>query len=314
MNFEHDGSARTLPMQGALVITGRLSGPPAEPSPTCALVQWEFRASDQERLAWYGSQHDVTTGADGQFEVRGLKRFPIEHLTSLDPPPLLDLRVVASGFEDFHNTYSTGGARHFDCGTIELRPRVPQLELAPGYPIENGSLDHTQVRVSVRPEVAWEIHNSQKKPDGSLAIFLTQAVGGEPGPDRFECRSDQTGTAQQPFPDAPGDFALLLDRTGEGGIALHRRSDGRYESAETRKCRLDVDCRSMPSDGGPWSLGWKWKGLSCPSKHLTAEFEGERTQVEVTIPEDDATLWWLGENGEGGTMPAGGSLLHLTLP
>jgi hypothetical protein len=323
MIFEHNGSARTLSMQKGLAIIGRLSVPAGVPSPTRTRFSWEYLASDQDRYPWVGSQRDVATGADGEFEVRRLDHFPFEQTASLDPPHILDLTVVAPGFEDFHRTYSTGGARRFDCGVLNLKPIVPQMVLAPGFQIEERSLDYQHLRVSARPDIAWEVRNCLRELDGSLAIFLRREEGGEPGKERYHFWSDESGKDEyEPFPEAPGDFALL--DPGEVGVGLRRRSDGRYESVATRSCTLDVDCRSMPSNGGPWSLGWRWQGLWIGSSRITPEFEGERTRIELPIPEDEVTLWWSGSGmppdegpgaaGEGGTIPATGSLLHLTLP
>ena len=107
---------------------------------------------------------------------------------------------------------------------------------------------------------------------------------------------------------------MLVDKSGKRGVGLRRRADARYEAVATRTCKLDVDCRSMPSGIDPWILGWKWQGMSVATLRVSAEFEGEHTRFDVVLPEDGVTLWWTGGAGEGGSMPATGSPIRLTLP
>jgi len=248
---------------------------------------------------------------------------PIERTSNLDPPPNLDLTVEAPGFELFHRTYATGGARRFDCGVVALSPKKPQLTLAPGFQVDERSLESKQLRISARPDFAWMIRNCRRQLDGSLALFLESEGGGVSGKERFHFWSDATGKDDdETFPESPGDFALI--DPGDVGVALRLRADGLYEPVATRSCTLDIECSSMPTSGGPWILGWRWQGLSMAASQVTAEFEGERTRLELSIPEDGVTLWWSGSGippdvgagakGEGGTIPATGSLLHLTLP
>lgn len=323
MVFEHDGSPRTLSMHPGFAILGRISVPDGVASPTRARMLWEYRTTDRGRSVWRGALQVGPFGIGEQFEAHLVQQVPIERTVDLEPPSILDLKVDAPGFETFHKTYSTGGTRRFDCGVVELKPLVPQLVLAPGSHIDERSIEWRQLRVDARPDVSWTIRSARRQLDESLAIFLFRNTDAEPGEDRFRFSSDRTGDDDWgDFPENPGGFALI--ESGSEGVCLRRLADGRYESVATIRCTLDVECRSMPTGGGPWIVGWQWQGLSFAASRITPEFEGERTHVELSIPEDGVTLWWSGNEfppdakpgkpGEGGTLAATGSLVHVTLP
>lgn len=284
---------------------------------------WEYRATDQGRSFWRGAQAVGPLGIGGQFEAQGVKQVPIEQTADLEPPSSLHLRIDAPGFETFRGIYSTGGARRFDCGVVELKPLVPQLVLAPGFHIDERSIEWRQLRVAARPDVGWMIRSARRQLDESLAIFLFRDTETKSDEGRFRFTSDRTGDDDWgTLPENLGDFALI--DSGSEGVCLRRLADGRYESVATTRCTLDVECRSMPTGGGPWIVGWQWQGLSFAASRITPEFEGERTHVELSIPEDGVTLWWSGSGtppdaksgspGEGGAIPATGSLVHVTLP
>jgi hypothetical protein len=261
-------------------------------------------------------------GSDGVFEVRGLNSVPVERTANLDPPSTLDLEIRAPGFERYERSYSTGGARRFDCGAIELVPSLPQLVLTPGSSPEERSLEYGKLSISGHPEIEWVVLSARKEPDGSLSIFLDRDPEGEK--QAYRCWIETSGESLQPFPSSPGEFALLVDSTGEHGVGLRVRADRRYEAVATRKCRLEIDCRSLPSGRDAWVLGWRWQGMSIACSRVAAEFDGERTEIDLELPEDGVTLWWSGDGrrpettsgaaGDGGTMPATGSPIRLTLP
>jgi len=329
--FDHDGTPRTVEMQGPIVIHGRLHGPGEIPVRR-ASFEWshlhDAARAMEDMTAWGGATPGLALPEDGAFEIRSPSRTSPQEGSSLAPPPELLLHIDAPGYEPFEGVVALP-ARRVDCGTIVLTPRAPEIVLAPGHGLKVEDLESMWVRMDAVTDLAWFLHSAIARPDGTLALLLEQERKEGEGTDAlYRCqdpRSESAASSELPKPPSGliAVHALTRDH-GDAGWAFRRKTDGTYEALPRIDVRADVHCRTLPSTRRDWTIGWEWNGLWDTCALLGAESEGERRTFDWSFPAQGAKLWWSPSRWppwfdeipptESGTMAIEGASLRLELP
>lgn len=291
--FVHDGSARKLVLRRAFALVGRVvSDVTSQPVPN-ASAAWGCYEGKEYVWGWQSGSGLTPIGADGVFELRG-PGAPLTELQSpLDPPAHVTLTLHAPGFEPLEETFDTAGAQRFDCGELRLKPIGAQIVLAPGHELVPKSIEWMNLRLSSRPDTAWNIRNGALADDGSMNVYLVESDTSSKEVRLFDAWSVEK-SLQLPWPVEPSRWmvihVILGDRDEDW--LFERQSDGRYVAVPRREHEIVLECAALPAPDKRWGIGWAWKdqwgslGVEVPH-HV-----GEIGHVRFTAPAEGASLWW----------------------
>ncbi len=317
LEFEHDGSPRTLVLTGGRRITGRLAPPPGQAMPPRVDVSWYLRGRAltnrwvhvdpelPEAEPRRGSAEGLAVRADGRFTfVTPVAPFA-EGERPEDESIAVELQV--SGFERASVEVPTGGAKEIDLGTIPLAPRAPDFLIAPPLPAALDSLaPGALVRcLPDRPALAHVVDDVARAPDGTLEVRTRRRPQGAR---RLWYVYDVRQHAYTWLPAEPRPSAGIVLSTDRGGVALQRGRDRRYRAVPTRPCAFVLELGEPPPGAAALELAWTWRGVESPCARIE---RGQREiEVRVDVPREGAGLRWRAVRPpSGGAMrPAGGEL------
>ena len=260
---------------------------------------------------WIGGAEALSISENGALEIIAARRgFPGRPPRSVEPPSLIQLELLASGFVPWVREIETNHSFEVDLGAIELIPLEPSFILESHPFVDTKSMAYSTVLMSGFDQMGtFEINAAKAISDESWSIYLTVEGSGET-PCHFRFRGPN-GFSSAPFPISPPKAMVVYGKVeGQNGHVPigFRLADNsgvpRYQAVPAIAQSIEVDFRGTIPWASEVSLGWTWEGIHVRTYSTRDDLlVPRRFDVERMLPMGSKTLWWTSENVEGRIWP-----------